>query len=125
MVTEDYRAQSEQDRMAALMELCVQNCSDCYKMCVFTAVYCLQTGGLHAEEQHIKLLLDCADICHLAVNLMLRNSGYLKDLCYLCEAACRKCGEDCKRFENNEQMQACLDVCLETAGTCREMTSAM
>jgi hypothetical protein len=117
--------QPGENELTSVLENCVQNCSDCHKICTFTVLYCLQTGGTHAEEPHIRLMLDCADICHLAVSLMLRNSQFVRQSCELCSEACRRCGESCGRFKDDEQMEACGNVCLTAAQSCQEMFSAL
>jgi hypothetical protein len=61
---------------------CIEVCSDCHKACLQTVPYCLQTGG-HAEPNHIRLMMDCAEICQTSANFMLRGSDTRAYLCSL------------------------------------------
>ncbi len=56
------------------MEECIQNCLDCYRVCLEMVTHCLQMGGRHAEASHIRLLLDCVEICRTSADFMLRGS---------------------------------------------------
>lgn len=49
------------------MQDCIQNCLECHSICANTVSYCLQKGGRHAEAAHIRLMLDCAEICQTSV----------------------------------------------------------
>ena len=68
------------------MQECIDNCSNCHAACLETVVYCLQKGGHHAEEGHVRLLLDCAEICQTSANFMLRNSPLHAITCAACSA---------------------------------------
>lgn len=83
--------------------------------------YCLEMGGRHANPQHIRLLLDCAEICQTSANFMLRGSDLHSRTCGACAEVCERCSEDCMRFEDDAMMQQCAEVCQRCAQSCREM----
>ncbi len=58
------------------MKTCIQNCLDCHRICTETAAHCLHMGGPHAEAAHIRLLLNCAQICAASADFMLRTSHF-------------------------------------------------
>jgi hypothetical protein len=94
-------------------------------MCLLTIPYCLQHGGQHAEAAHIRLLLDCAEICQTSANFMLRGSDLHSRICAVCAEICDRCAQDCERFEGDQQMQACAQACHRCAESCRQMAQAM
>src|SRR5678815_2115728 len=67
---------------------CIDDCVRCHEVCLSTVPYCLEQGGRHAEEAHITLLLDCADVCQTAADFMLRGSDEHGRLCAACAALC-------------------------------------
>src|SRR4051812_47401506 len=50
---------------------CIEACSACHDMCQHMIYqHCLQLGGKHVEPEHLKLMADCAQICHTAEDFM-------------------------------------------------------
>lgn len=103
------------------IEKCIQDCLDCYDVCIQTEAHCLKMGGKHSEATHIQLLADCARICQVSAEFMLRGSPAAKALCRMCADLCARCAEDCKRFKDDKQMQKCAEVCSACAESCRQM----
>lgn len=66
--------------------------------------YCLQLGRRHATPNHIRLLMDCAQMCTTTVAYMARESSLHDRLCGLCSEMCRLCAESCEQTAGNEQM---------------------
>ena len=56
------------------IQQCIQDCLRSQRVCVETFTHCLEKGGKHAAPEHIRLLLDCSEICQTSANFMLRNS---------------------------------------------------
>jgi hypothetical protein len=56
------------------MRTCIDNCLDCYAICVETKAHCTMLGGKHVEPSHLQTLADCAHLCETSANFMLRNS---------------------------------------------------
>lgn len=100
---------------------CIQECHRCHDICTETTTYCLEMGGDHAEPNHIRLLLDCAEICQTSANFMLRVSNFHSQVCDVCATVCERCAEDCERFGNDQVMQRCAEVCRSCARSCHEM----
>jgi hypothetical protein len=78
-------------------------------------------GGEHAKPGHIRLLLDCAEICETSANFMLRTSDLHHLTCGVCAEVCTRCAEDCERFVDDIMMQACAQACRHCAESCQEM----
>jgi len=99
----------------------IQDSIDCYQTCTETTLRCLTMGGKHAESKHINLLMDCAKICNINADFMLRNSTYYPQTCGICADICDECGDDCDKFEE-DFMKECASTCRRCAEACREMT---
>lgn len=97
---------------------CIEVCVNCHAQCLETAVvYCLQEGGEHARQSHMRLMLDCAAMCSSAADFGLRASPYFKSVCAVCAQICDDCAESCRAL--GEGMKACADTCQECAQACR------
>jgi hypothetical protein len=107
----------------AEMHACIQNCLDCHRICLETTTHCLHKGGQHAEAAHIRLLLDCAEICQTSANFMIRNSPLHGFTCRACAEICERCAVDCERFPDDTQMQECAQLCRRCAESCQRMAA--
>lgn len=107
------------------MQQCIENCLYCHSICANTVTYCLQQGGMHSELPHIRLMLDCAEICQTSANFMLRGSEMHVRTCGICAEICQKCAEDCERMGDDAQMKTCAEMCRTCAESCRQMSMAM
>lgn len=103
------------------MLVCIQNCQDCQRACVQTLVYCMNQGGPHAEPDHLRLLMDCADICATSAAFMLRRSDLHAFTCGACAAVCRRCADDCAAMGDDLRMKALSDTCRHCAESCAAM----
>lgn len=103
------------------MRHCIEECQSCHSVCLETVTHCLQKGGPHAEANHIRLLLDCVEICQTSANFMLRGSELHTQTCAACAVVCERCAEDCERLADDEMMRRCAQVCRRCAESCRGM----
>jgi hypothetical protein len=85
--------------------------------------YCLRQGGRHAEANHIRLMLDCVEICQTSADFMIRASDLHKHTCAACAAVCDRCAQDCASFTDSAEMQRCADMCKRCADSCRQMAA--
>ena len=103
------------------MRACIEECKSCHDICTETISHCLEIGGDHAEPNHIRLLLDCAEICRTSANFMLRMSEFHSQTCGVCADVCERCAQDCEHFGDDQMMQQCAETCRRCAESCREM----
>lgn len=103
------------------MRECIQECNSCHDICLESVTYCLEMGGEHARPDHIRMLLDCAEICQTSANFMLRTSNFHTRTCDVCAVVCERCAEECERFSNDAMMQQCAQSCRSCAQSCHEM----
>lgn len=105
------------------MQRCIREYLQCHSVCLETVTHCLHTGDKHAEAGHIRLLLDCVEICQTSANFMLRGSDLHTHTCGVCAEVCERCARSCEQMGNDEQMQACAEACRRCAESCRRMAS--
>lgn len=105
------------------MQDCISNCTTCALVCEQMISHCLGIGGPHAEQSHIKLLVDCARICATSAQFMARESDYHMEICRACAAICTACAEDCAKFGDDSMMKECAEVCRRCAESCSRMAA--
>jgi hypothetical protein len=105
------------------MQKCIDDCLHCYKTCLQTAMnHCLETGGNHLEAQHFRLLMNCAEICRTAADMMLGNSPVHTYVCAACAYVCDACAASCERVGD---MEDCAAACLICAQSCHAMAGSV
>lgn len=103
---------------------CIQNCRDCHAICEQTIIHCLRQGGVHAASDHQRILQDCAQICQLSEDFMLRGSPFHTNVCSICAQICLRCAQSCEQIGNGDsQMKTCADLCRKCAQSCEQMAS--
>jgi hypothetical protein len=114
-----------QHQISEDMQQCIDDCTTCHQVCLQTIQHCLGTGGKHAEQSHIRVMADCAQICAVGADFMLRDSNLHGRTCGVCAEACQRCADDCERIDGgDQQMKLCADACRRCAESCRKMASA-
>jgi hypothetical protein len=105
------------------MLACIQNCQDCHRACLQTLTYCMGLGGRHAMPEHLRLLMDCADICATSAAFMLRASPLHAHTCGACAPVCAACADDCAAMADDLRMKALADTCRHCAESCEAMAA--
>lgn len=107
-----------QDRV---LTQCILDCLDCRQVCLETVLYCLNTGGKHAESAQLRLLYDCIDICQTSADFMLFGSELYAQICASSADICERCAQGCDEWADDPRMQACAEICRRCADSCRHM----
>lgn len=103
------------------MQQCIENCQECHKVCLHKAMqHCLEMGGKHVEANHMRLMLNCAEICQTSLNFMLSGSPQHKLTCGVCAEVCEACAQSCEAVGD---MDECVAACRKCAESCRSMAS--
>ena len=106
------------------MQKCIQLCRDCHALCTQTIGHCLKLGGPHAAPDHIRLLLDCSELCETTAQYLLRGSSLHERICGVCAEACRQCADNCVQVGGDDQLvKQCVEMCRRCAGSCERMAS--
>lgn len=105
----------------AQMTACKELCWSCRTTCQETLTgHCLEMGGPHLAKDHVKLMLDCIQICQTAADFLTRDSSLHAYTCEACAHICEACAESCAAI-GTEEMQHCADLCRQCAASCRAM----
>jgi hypothetical protein len=104
------------------VEKCIDLCQTCGATCLATVMNCLEKGGAHAKQDHVRIMLDCVDACEVATKFMLRGSALHRRYCGACEETCRACAASCEKLANDPEMAKCAEVCRSCADECRRMS---
>jgi hypothetical protein len=108
--------------MTDQMRNCIDQCLACHRICVETITHCLTMGGKHADARHIRVLMDCAQICATAADFMLRQSDFHARACGVCAELCTACADSCQEVGPHDiNMQRCVEACRACATSCRRM----
>ena len=98
---------------------CIEACYLCATACDNCAASCFDEENLEMMRECIKLDMQCANICRLAAQFMILNSGSAQDLCRLCADVCQKCGDECGKHDY-DHCQDCSNACHHCAEQCRK-----
>jgi hypothetical protein len=90
----------------AQVQECIVECDSCHDLCLETIGQCLSVGGRHADGEHVTLLMDCAQICQIAADFMLRGSARQGMTSAVCAAVCEACASSCDALGSAE-LRAC------------------
>jgi hypothetical protein len=106
------------------MENCIKECMECHKVCVETAAYLLHQQNVQDHTSHLILLADCAEICQISANFMLRRSDNHHLTCGICADICKRCEEECEKWPDDKQIRHCADICRSCFASCQAMAKA-
>lgn len=109
----------DQELTAELQE-CVTHCLECHRICLGAAMkYHLNAEANRIEPAHVRLLINCAEICHTTATAILVGAPLLKPTCRVCAKVCRRCAADAERHGGMEECaqasQRCADFCQRAA----------
>jgi hypothetical protein len=97
----------------------IRTLQHCHATCLSMAItHCLEIGGEHARPQHLRLMLDCADICAFTADALGRKSQFHNRLAELCAEVCETCEQDCAALGD---MGDCVLACRQCASQCKEV----
>ena len=107
------------------MEQCIENCTNCHRICLETAARHFHgESAPRLEEALVRLLLDCAEICRTTADFMIRGSDQYQHTCRACAAICAHCADECDRQGEDPYLSACAEICRRCAASCLEMSGA-
>jgi hypothetical protein len=93
-------------------EICVRALRACHDICLRAAtVDRLMISGLPVPANHIRSMLDCAEICQVAANFLVRDSDNYVRICYEAAVICRELASMSEKFDNNMNVVAACNAC--------------
>lgn len=101
------------------MQAAIKACLDCHSACLRMAMtYCIEKGGRHADATHLRLLMNCAELCQTSANFMLSGSSLHGRVCGVCAEVCEACARSCEQVGD---MSECVEQCRRCAKSCKTM----
>ncbi len=101
----------------------ISECLACYSVCTETLGYCTDKGGALAAPELLRRLRDCAELCRVSAEFLLRGSELAARLCALTAQAAAACAQTCATIPGDAQLHACQDACLRCAASCKAVTA--
>lgn len=103
---------------------CIELCWSCRDTCQSLLFnHCLDHG--HTRPEHVRLMMDCIQICQAAADFMNRNSPLHAHVCKACAEICEACAVSCEAMGGDMEMARCAAVCRRCAQSCREMSAQL
>jgi len=96
-------------------------CNRCSQACYECLDVCLNEQDINPKKNCMKILIECAKVCEMAVGLMAMNADFAEDYCKICATICDKCAQECKMVQD-EHCQKCAQECTTCAEECNKMS---
>jgi hypothetical protein len=98
-----------------ILEQCITKCLD-------TETALLKLNNVEQYERAIKLCVDCADICSLALAFLERESIFIIHSIHLCYAVCSECFEECSlHIKTLIECDECAKICQKASKFCEKL----
>jgi hypothetical protein len=113
------------------MGRCIEACFTCAGTCTACADACLSERGIGELLICIRHNLDCAAICTATGAVVARAKAgasrqVMESQLNVCIAACRACGDECRRHAHaHVHCKVCAEACEACATACTEMLAAL
>lgn len=104
-----------------LMDLIEKLC-DCQAACKYCFNACLEEENVAMMTRCIKLDVECAEICGLALSSVAYEGGFTTEILRICAASCRTCAEECRKHDVEHCIE-CAKACEECAKACEQKLS--
>ena len=112
---------TEQPMVQVEIQQCIQDCLECHAVCKRTADACRKAGGEHGTDEHVNMLLDCAEICLTAVHFMQHNSPLYGYVCQATAQVTNHCAGECERMGDVD----CANACRNASWSCEQLTKLL
>lgn len=92
---------------------CAAECSHC-------ATACLEEQDVKMMAHCIRLDIDCAEICQLAISFVSRGSEHAQHILNECVDICTACAEECEKHAHHmDHCRRCAEACRRCAEACQ------
>lgn len=103
-------------------QICIDACVKCAQACYECFDACLKEPDLNKRKNCVGILVECASMCLMSVEIMSKNGQYSYEHCDLCGKICAKCAQECAMFED-DHCKKCAEICKMCADECIKMAS--
>ena len=108
----------EQNRnLIEILSNCAADCNHC-------AASCLEEYDVNKLSRCIKLDIDCAEICNLAISFISRGSEHAEHLLHEYAHICEACAAECEKHSRMEHCRKCAEICRTCAEACHSGVAA-
>ena len=104
-------AHEQNKKLIEVLSNCVAECSHC-------ASACLEEQEVSKLSRCIKLDIDCAEICSLAISFVSRGSEHAEHVLNECAEICEACATECEKHSRMDHCRKCAEVCRSCAEVC-------
>lgn len=101
---------------------CVRDCLECSCTCGEMIGYCLERGVPYADQDFVQLLMDCAEICQLNTNLLIRGSHRYLITSRACAEICKQCVDMCDQLIADEKLRRCKNILSRCVDSCQRLS---
>ncbi len=96
--------------------------TECAMACTICADACLKEDSVNQLSRCIRLNLDCAEICTVTGNLLIRQAdpqpAVIRSMLQACMVACRACADECDRHASKHpHCRICAEACRQCEKT--------
>lgn len=102
------------------LDSCVRLCEEAERACSRALARALERGGLHADPERLRLLMECGRTCARSAQILLRGWWEQAPVCLECAELCEICASECCGSDDAE-LRACAAACRRCAQCCRRM----
>jgi len=107
------------DRLSKQTRECITELMACHSICLSAAMTRqLEADHSHNRPQHLRLMLDCAEICVFTADALARKSQFHSPICALCADICETAAKD---FQQLTGFTDCAEACLRAAAHVQDM----
>ncbi len=89
------------------MQQAAQDCMNCHDVCLQTVQQCQQAGGQHAQESHIQMMQDCAELCLTTAHFLQHGSPVVVAVCNATARVTERCALECEQMGDTDCANAC------------------
>jgi len=100
-------------QLISMLNACAAECNHC-------TIACLDEQDVKMLTKCIKLNIDCAEICKLAVSFLSRGSDHSDHILKECAELCEACAKECEKHKQMEHCKVCAEVCHKCAEACNQ-----
>src|SRR6266487_5694265 len=101
------REERERVGISPQVRACIDATSYCDTACTETLTYSLDSESDLFDQRHLRLLIDCCEVCQTTQNILLRASELSVMLSAVCAEACEKVAAHCRHLDSSDEQ---LDV---------------
>ena len=98
----------------------ISTLNECAVECNHCTSACLDEQDVKMLAKCIKLEIDCAEICRLAISFLARGSEHADHILKECSEICEACAKECEKHANMEHCKKCAEACRKCAEACHQ-----